>query len=483
MISVADKRIMCPVCNCYCSLDGACVTCADQSVPKVVQMELEQLRAEVIRLKHRALDAEEARDAATAEMERLKRLALELAGEEDAYQIAIATRDAALERVAELDRAMDRKHVHYSCLVKSAEKWLEDRDKAIEALKDMTNSYNECLTVSRDLQEEGERNWMGTEEDDLESMSDGMVVRIRAGDLRDMLDKKGKDVLETLTVNFDKTLEELKNADLSISQALAENDLRALPEKCNADESKEMPRVIGRLEELRREVTKSLPEPSIVTDLDGDTLTIETLEGTIKHRISEASPPVKLWPKLGMPEDAKAAFVSGVASSLVMDDMEQTYEQIKQIADQLMVKIVVPEEIKEIGSRPPKTQEQAIDECGGCDPVFPPGRTVTRIIDEEVYRASNGLLAPIIEETCRCDRTNGGKLCEPCLAVAMNESLMPEPIGPPLTHKIMKPGTYTEIDFGSIDQLHQHVLCTCDSGSTDGVCQIHKRKGDGTDGK
>jgi hypothetical protein len=48
---------------------------------------------------------------------------------------------------------------------------------------------DEAVRRARDMQEGGEWNWMGTDEDDLESMSEGMVVRIRAGDLRGLIDK------------------------------------------------------------------------------------------------------------------------------------------------------------------------------------------------------------------------------------------------------------------------------------------------------
>jgi hypothetical protein len=292
------------------------------------------------------------------ECDRLKSIALQLAGEEDAYQVAIA-----------------------------------QRDMAQTALKEMTDSYDECLRRARDLQEGDEWNWMGTDEDNLESMSEGMVVRIRAEDLRELLDEERDEYERKKTLGdrlfCKEPLEEPMKK--SIARALAEDDMKALP--------------------------------------------VEGMEETLK-RLAYKSDNIKLWPKL------------------TRDDTEEIYKFAMKRSDEILAGNGDGPAEATITYKTTKNQFKVskadLDKAQKEMPSM-----VEKI---QKLAMGGGALGSIDHQTCRCDQMDGGKLCESCLTVAMNESLMPEPIGPPKT-------------------------CTCDSGTTDGVCQIHRREDDRTDGK
>ena len=74
-------------------------------------------------------------------------------------------------------------------MIDSRFKTVTVREEMLAALKDHIKELEKIVQRARDLQEQDTWHWLGDGSDDLDSMSEGMIVKIRASDLRQMLIK------------------------------------------------------------------------------------------------------------------------------------------------------------------------------------------------------------------------------------------------------------------------------------------------------
>lgn len=289
-----------------------------------------------------------------------------------------------------------KKQKHCDCEIFKAE-----RDKAIQR--------------ARDLQEGDEWNWMGTDEDDLESMSEGMVVRIRAEDLRGLLVSARLEVSKCLTQE-------------AINKIRDEKGLPALPERCTepgcnfgwiSHQHPTKPAGVSMGAEPCPSCNADRRKPYLLGDTKWRT---ESVRDALKMCTYSG---MKSFPVFDIPEKPEQTLTVGIDPGF-----EPATVTLKHIGSQFKIsKEELDKAQEEMPSMVEKVQKLAM---GG------------------------GTLGSVDHQPCRCDQMECGKPCEPCLTMAHG------PISPPLPH---------------------HVLCTCDSDATDGVCQIHGKEDDGTGGK